>query len=90
MKGKITWLSRGGNFPYQAEGIIGNRQFYFRSRHSNYELQVAYNFIDKNNLGTFSFRGDTINRPCKSNESSVLDDRNAEKVIRRLLKELYK
>jgi len=34
--------SQGGQFPYQAEGKIGNDYFYFRSRGNNISLELYF------------------------------------------------
>ena len=41
---KIT--NQGGTCPYQAEGTIGNKPFYFRSRHQHWTFEVTYPYDD--------------------------------------------
>lgn len=37
---KIEYFSRGGQFPYQAEGKIEDFYFYFRARHEKLSLEL--------------------------------------------------
>jgi hypothetical protein len=39
MELKIDWL--GGNCPVQAEGTVGNKKFYFRSRGARWSMNIG-------------------------------------------------
>lgn len=76
----INFFKRGGNYPYQAEGVINNKDyFYFRARHNRVSLEL---YSSRKELDNMDNVGPIIN--IKNN--SVLNDDEALKLIKQLYK----
>lgn len=74
---EVKYFSKGGNFPYQAEGKISNIYFYFRSRHDRVSLEL---FRNGENFNTLSHADLIVN----VKENSFLDDKQADVLIKKL------
>lgn len=46
----INYFSKGGNFPYQAEGSVDDKFFYFRARHGYVSLTLYETRVDMDNM----------------------------------------
>lgn len=74
----INYFSKGGNYPYQAEGIIDEKYyFYFRARHNRVSLEL---YESKKDLDNFS--------DCLAHiiikRISLLTDKEANTIIKKL------
>lgn len=77
LKLNIEYFSKGGNFPYQAEGKINDDYFYFRARHNVVSLHIYESMQDLNNK-------DNTVESIFSDENSYLNDEEADSIIRKL------
>lgn len=73
----IEYYKKGGNLPYQAEGKINDRYFYFRARHDYCSLEIYNNIKDLDNLSDHII--------CVTiKEGSFLNNEEADIIIRKL------
>ena len=78
----IEYYNKGGKFPYQAFGIINNKDyFYYRARHGTVSLELYDSREELDNPSTFH-----SDRMATLDKNSFVTDEEAEDDIKTLYK----
>jgi hypothetical protein len=73
MEINITYFSKGGQFPYQAEGEINGYFFYYRARHNEVSLTL-YPKVRENMVYRDTYNLDQIGHANLEKNSYVTDE----------------